>query len=138
MPMPVITRQMRIPGVVVWQAITIAPTVYHSSEYVKIVRRPSLSAANPNASVPMKRPANVAATKLDANLETDTGGADPLGAIGNLCGLPAISVPCGFDASGLPVGLQFVGRSGDDAAVLEAGQIFQRATQWHRKHPKLA
>ena len=63
-PIPVINRQIRIADVVVWKAITIEPTVYHSSEYVKIVRRPNLSAANPNTSVPMKSPANVADTKL--------------------------------------------------------------------------
>jgi len=43
---------------------------------------------------------------------------------GNLCGLPALSVPCGFTEKNLPVGLQFVGRAGDDAAVLEAGKAF--------------
>jgi aspartyl-tRNA(Asn)/glutamyl-tRNA(Gln) amidotransferase subunit A len=63
--------------------------------------------------------------------------ADPLGAIGNLCGLPAISVPCGFTDKKLPVGLQFVGRAGDDAAVLQAGRTFQQFTTWHRKHPTL-
>ena len=77
---------------------------------------------------------NVTAVKLDANLETDTGGADPLGAIGNLCGLPAISVPCGFDASGLPVGLQFVGALLGEHAVLGAAELYQRHTDWHRKH----
>jgi len=78
------------------------------------------------------------ATPLTMNLVTGLSYPDPLGAIGNLCGLPALSVPCGFTEKNLPVGLQFVGRAGDDAAVLEAGRTFQRATQWHRKHPRLA
>jgi len=78
---------------------------------------------------------NVAATKLEANLETDIGGTDPLGAVGNLCGLPAISVPCGFDSSGLPVGLQFVGAPMGEHAVLAAADLYQRQTEWHRKHP---
>ena len=64
MPMPVITRQTRIPDVVVWKAITTELAVYHNNEYVKIVRRPNLSAINPNANVPMKSPAKVADTKL--------------------------------------------------------------------------
>src|SRR5438128_2304231 len=59
----------------------------------------------------------IAATKLDLNLETDLAFPDPLGGIGNLCGLPAMSVPCGFTEKHLPVGLQFVGRAGDDFAV---------------------
>jgi len=80
----------------------------------------------------------VTATKLDLNLFTDLSFPDPLGAIGNLCGLPALSVPCGFAEKNLPVGLQFIARAGDDAAVLQAGRTFQQSTTWHRKHPKLA
>src|SRR5882672_7585333 len=79
----------------------------------------------------------VAATPLSLNLVTGLSFPDPLGAIGNLCGLPAISVPCGFTDKNLPVGLQFVGRAGDDAAVLQAGRIFQQTTTWHKKHPKM-
>ena len=79
----------------------------------------------------------IAANKLDLNLETGLTFADPLGAIGNLCGLPALSVPCGFTADNLPVGLQFVGRAGGDLAVIQAARAFQQKTDWHRKHPKL-
>jgi len=74
---------------------------------------------------------------LTMSLDKGFSSPDPLGAIGNLCGLPALSVPCGFTEKNLPVGLQFVGRAGDDAAVLQAGQTFQHATEWHRKHPNL-
>lgn len=80
----------------------------------------------------------VIATPLTLNLVTGLSFPDPLGAIGNLCGLPALSVPCGFTDKNLPVGLQFVGRAGDDAAVLQAGRMFQQATTWHRKHPKVS
>jgi aspartyl-tRNA(Asn)/glutamyl-tRNA(Gln) amidotransferase subunit A len=80
----------------------------------------------------------VAATPLSLNLETGLTFPDPLGGIGNLCGLPAISVPCGFTEKNLPVGLQFVGRAGDDFAVIQAARIYQQYTDWHRKHPKLS
>jgi len=79
----------------------------------------------------------VPATPLELNLFTGLSFADPLGGIGNLCGLPALSVPCGFTEKNLPVGLQFIARAGDDAAVLQAGKAFQQVTDWHRKHPKL-
>jgi aspartyl-tRNA(Asn)/glutamyl-tRNA(Gln) amidotransferase subunit A len=78
------------------------------------------------------------ATALDLNLETQLSFPDPLGAIGNLCGLPALSVPCGFTEKHLPVGLQFVARAGDDFAVIQASRTFQSHTDWHRRHPKLA
>jgi aspartyl-tRNA(Asn)/glutamyl-tRNA(Gln) amidotransferase subunit A len=80
----------------------------------------------------------IPATALSLNLFTGLSFSDPLGGIGNLCGLPAISVPCGFTDKHLPVGLQFVARAGDDAAALQAGRAFQQLTDWHRKHPTLA
>ena len=79
----------------------------------------------------------VAATPLTANLETDLTYPDPLGGIGNLCGLPALSVPCGFTEKGLPVGLQFVAKAGDDLAVIQAARTYQLHTDFHKKHPKL-
>src|SRR6266699_2505994 len=79
----------------------------------------------------------VHSTPLALNLETDLAFPDPLGGIGNICGLPAMSVPCGFTEKNLPVGLQFVGRAGDDFAVIQAGRTFQLHTDWHKKHPKI-
>ena len=80
----------------------------------------------------------VAATPLETNLETDLSFADSLGGIGNLCGLPALSVPCGFSEKHLPLGLQFVARAGDDLAVIQAARTYQQHTDWHRKHPKIS
>lgn len=45
----------------------------------------------------------------------------------SILGLPAVSVPCGFTANGLPVGLQIVGRHGDDWAVLQIAHAFDTA-----------
>jgi aspartyl-tRNA(Asn)/glutamyl-tRNA(Gln) amidotransferase subunit A len=78
----------------------------------------------------------VTATKLDANLDQALTFPDPIGAIGNICGLPAISVPSGFDRNGLPTGVQFIGRPLDDAKVIQAARIFQAQTNWHKRHPK--
>jgi aspartyl-tRNA(Asn)/glutamyl-tRNA(Gln) amidotransferase subunit A len=77
----------------------------------------------------------VTATRLDANLDLALTFADPIGGIGNFCGLPAISVPCGFGEHGLPVGLQFIGRALDDAKVVQAGRHFQNQTDWHTRRP---
>jgi aspartyl-tRNA(Asn)/glutamyl-tRNA(Gln) amidotransferase subunit A len=55
----------------------------------------------------------------------------------NLAGVPAVSLPCGF-AHGLPVGLQLVGRAGDDATPLRLADAFQRRTDFHARAPELA
>ena len=80
----------------------------------------------------------VGAPALETNLETDLSFPDLLGGIGNLCGLPALSVPCGFTEKHLPVGLQFVARAGDDFAVIQAARTYQQHTDWHRRHPKIS
>ena len=80
----------------------------------------------------------VTATQIDANLDLALTFADPIGGIGNICGLPAISVPCGFGQHGLPVGIQFIGRPLDDAKVIQAARLYQSQTDWHQKRPKLS
>jgi len=56
----------------------------------------------------------------------------------NYLGLPALSVPAGFAGKGLPVGVQFIGRSFDEATLLRIGAAFQRATDFHERVPELA
>jgi aspartyl-tRNA(Asn)/glutamyl-tRNA(Gln) amidotransferase subunit A len=79
----------------------------------------------------------IAACKLDTNLETGLDFPDPLGGIGNLCGLPALAVPCGFNEIDLPVGLQFIARAGNDLAVIQVARAYQQLTDWHLRHPKI-
>ena len=51
----------------------------------------------------------------------------------DMAGLPAVSVPCGFDGGGLPIGLQFIGRTLDEPAVLRAAHAYEQATAWHMR-----
>ena len=56
----------------------------------------------------------------------------------NIAGVPAISLPCGFsDGEGLPIGLQLIGPSLGEEAVLRAAYTYEQATEWHNKRPKL-
>jgi aspartyl-tRNA(Asn)/glutamyl-tRNA(Gln) amidotransferase subunit A len=73
----------------------------------------------------------------DASFE-DVAWSDPVGAMGNLCGLPGISVPCGFGKGGLPVGLAMIAGAFDDAKALALAKHYQSVTDWHRRRPPLS
>jgi len=45
----------------------------------------------------------------------------------NLAGNPVLCVPCGFSNQRLPVGMQVIGRPFDEATLLKAGHLFQKA-----------
>jgi aspartyl-tRNA(Asn)/glutamyl-tRNA(Gln) amidotransferase subunit A len=56
----------------------------------------------------------------------------------DIFGLPTISLPCGFTNSGLPVGLQISGAPFAETTVLALAHAYERETEWHNRHPKLA
>lgn len=62
-------------------------------------------------------------------------GEDIMGALGNLAGLPAISVPSGLSCTGLPTGIQFMGRAYEDNKVIALASAYQSLTNWHKDHP---
>jgi aspartyl-tRNA(Asn)/glutamyl-tRNA(Gln) amidotransferase subunit A len=61
--------------------------------------------------------------------------ADVMGAVGNGCGLPSISVPSGFSEEGLPTGIQFMGRAYDENTIIAIARGYQSMTDWHTRHP---
>ena len=65
-------------------------------------------------------------------------GAAPSTATFNLTGNPAASVPCGFSSDGLPIGLQVVGRWGEDLTVLRVSAALEQARPWTGKIPAIA
>jgi aspartyl-tRNA(Asn)/glutamyl-tRNA(Gln) amidotransferase subunit A len=78
------------------------------------------------------------ATPLQASLEAAFSAQDPLGAAGNLAGLPALTVPCGFTRANLPAGLQIVGRPLEERRVLALGRLYQQRTDWQTRRPPSA
>lgn len=50
----------------------------------------------------------------------------------NLAGLPALSVPNGFTKDKMPTAAQIIGQRLDDAAVLNIGYAYQKATSFHK------
>jgi aspartyl-tRNA(Asn)/glutamyl-tRNA(Gln) amidotransferase subunit A len=56
----------------------------------------------------------------------------------SLAGLPGMSIPAGLGSGAMPVGLQLIGNYFDEAGLLHAAHVFQRATGWHTLAPSLA
>ncbi|MBN19627.1 MAG: amidase [Chloroflexi bacterium] len=64
--------------------------------------------------------------------------SDPMGSIGNLAGLPAISLPNGFEPkSKLPTGLQIMSSPYSENFLISMGKKFQSVTDWHKQNPKI-
>jgi aspartyl-tRNA(Asn)/glutamyl-tRNA(Gln) amidotransferase subunit A len=116
---------------------TVSGSDYTSALRIREILQRKMSDLFEDVDVVVAASQPVPATPLTLNLFTGLSFSDPLGAIGNLCGLPAVSVPCGFTDKNLPVGLQFIARAGDDAAALQAARSFQQSTTWHKRHPAL-
>ncbi len=53
-----------------------------------------------------------------------------LGAVGNLCGLPSISLPNGLGERGLPTSLEIMGRAWDDERIVAIGMRYQQEAGW--------
>ena len=66
----------------------------------------------------------------------DGGDNAKLNTMGNLTGLPSVSVPCGFDADGMPLGLHIAARSWGEQDCLDVAMTFQKETDFHRKRPQ--
>jgi len=56
----------------------------------------------------------------------------------NVTGQPSASVPSGFDDDGLPVGVQLVGRHGEDATLLSLSAQLEAARPWADRRPPVA
>jgi len=56
----------------------------------------------------------------------------------NMSGNPAASIPCGFSSEGLPIGLQIIGRMGDELSVLKASAAFEEVYPWASKYPPVS
>ncbi|MGD0190140.1 MAG: amidase family protein [Rhizomicrobium sp.] len=55
----------------------------------------------------------------------------------NATGQPAISLPLHWSADGLPLGVQFVGRTGDEMTLLQLAAELEQASPWSARCPDL-
>ena len=55
----------------------------------------------------------------------------------NAAGLPAIALPCTPPSSGMPIGLQLIGRWGEDGLLCALARQYESAQPWHVRWPDL-
>jgi amidase len=55
----------------------------------------------------------------------------------NATGQPAINLPLHWSMGGLPLGVQFVGRTGDEMTLLKLAAEFEQALPWSARSPNL-
>jgi amidase len=53
----------------------------------------------------------------------------------NIAPLPALSLPLHWSADGLPIGVQLVGRTGDEATLLKLATVLEQEMPWHDRLP---
>jgi amidase len=53
----------------------------------------------------------------------------------DFAGLPTIALPCGLSEVGLPLSLQLVGHALSEPLLVQAGDAYEKATEWHALHP---
>jgi amidase len=55
----------------------------------------------------------------------------------NISGLPAMSVPLGMASDNRPIGIQLVGRHGDEATLLRLAAEAEEADLWIQRRPQI-
>jgi Asp-tRNA(Asn)/Glu-tRNA(Gln) amidotransferase A subunit family amidase len=61
----------------------------------------------------------------------------PFSTMANWAGVPAMSVPLHWSAGGLPIGVQFIGRFGDEGTLFCLAAQLEKAKPWAKRRPSL-
>ena len=88
---------------------------------VDVIVLPTLDSIVPTVAVAAKNP------EQGVSAETT--------AFANYYSLPVASVPCGFDSHGMPIGLQIVGRPGEERTVLNVAHQYELVVRFGVKQP---
>ncbi len=58
-------------------------------------------------------------------------------ALGNICGIPSISLPNGFGENHLPTAINLLARAYEENRLLTIAQLVQAKTDWHKQVPPM-
>lgn len=123
---------LELPSVEYLRAMRVRSLIQHAFREllvdVDILLTPSRNGIAPKITERLDSPPSAGAPRPKSR------GLSGLIAAGNLCGLPAISLPCGF-AEKMPVALSLVTRPFNENQIIGLGRVFQSQTDWHRQRP---
>jgi Asp-tRNA(Asn)/Glu-tRNA(Gln) amidotransferase A subunit family amidase len=128
--------RLLLPGALIARAHRVRAWARHSLarafEGVDVIAWPAVPAPAP----PLDNPT----VELPSGLRSADWANSRAGGIGNLTGVPGISVPVGLSSDGLPIGLQLLGAWGRDELLLDAAEALERATEREHvdAHPPIA
>jgi aspartyl-tRNA(Asn)/glutamyl-tRNA(Gln) amidotransferase subunit A len=74
-------------------------------------------------------------TVAEASTNPEQGISAQTTAFANYYSLPVASVHCGFDSHNMPIGLQIVGKPGDERTVLNVARQYELAAKFGSMHP---
>ena len=74
-------------------------------------------------------------TVAEAATNPEQGVSAETTAFANYYSLPVASVPCGFDRHDMPIGLQIVGKPGDERTLLNVAHQYERVAKLGSMHP---
>jgi aspartyl-tRNA(Asn)/glutamyl-tRNA(Gln) amidotransferase subunit A len=94
--------------------------------------------ASPTLPIPSVRLEQMAVDFLGGGEGADLSGLIRHGAVANVTGLPALTVPCGLSSDEMPVGLQLMGRPFAEASLFQIAWAYEAATNWHMLRPDFA
>ncbi|MER9585767.1 amidase [Mesorhizobium sp. M0276] len=80
--------------------------------------------------------ANNPAVSAEDYVEADTAICQYTGVF-NATGQPSMSLPLSQSARGLPIGIQIVGRFGDEATLVRVARDLEKARPWSHQRPKI-
>ena len=78
------------------------------------------------------------APPVDKDLNETLAYPDPMGGIGNACGLPALALPAGLGRDRMPTSFQIMGPPWSEGLLLDLGEAFQSKTKHHELRPPVA